>query len=404
MTTRSRLEGVPVAGGRLQYLVQGQKFEVPKHFTLHRVVGAGAYGTVCAATDTRIVPKRTRSDNSSTSSAAAADHAQQSLSSSVAIKRIGKLFDDATDCKRVLRELKVLSFVRHSNLLRLREYIRPLHRDTFDEVYLVTDLYESDLGRIIKSKQPLTEEHFQYFLVQVLRGLHHLHTANIIHRDMKPSNILINENCDIAICDFGLARGESTGELTQYVVTRWYRPPELLSLATHYSTAVDMWSVGLIFSELLLGRPLLQGRDYVGQLTLVVGLLGTPTEEDMGCLSDGARRFIANMPHKPKQDLQTLFPNASSQALDLLTSLLQFHPSKRLTTKQCLEHPYLEKFRNPAEEADAPRVFEFTHDHVDSLEDLRKLIWDEVVANSDEAIEFAATTASLEAATNAITL
>lgn len=352
---------VPLPGGKIQYTVQGQKFEIPRHYTVTKVVGAGAYGTVCAALDTR-------------------------KNQSVAIKKIARVFDDLTDCKRIVRELRVLTFVHHTNLLRLREFIRPNHKESFEEVYIITDLFDSDLHRIIKSQQPLTDEHLQYFMAQAFRGLHHLHSAGIIHRDLKPSNILINANCDIVICDFGLARGESTGELTEYVVTRWYRPPELLSLSSHYSSAVDVWSMGLIFAELLFGRTLLPGKDYVAQLTLVVDLLGTPTPEDMECLSEQARKFIIAQPKKSTRDFRVLFPKATADGIDLLRQLLQFHPKKRLTTKQVFEHPYLSKFRDAAEEVDAPSVFDATNAKPTdglSFSELRELLWDEVVKKSE---------------------
>lgn len=359
------LESAPGPFGKVQYLVQGQKFEVTKAYTLNKVVGSGAYGIVCAALDQRSLPPQ-----------------------KVAIKKISKVFDELIDCKRILRELKVLSFVRHTNLLRLREFIRPNDKLTFNEVYVVTDLYDSDLGRIIKSQQSLSEEHLQYFLCQSFRGLHHLHTANVIHRDLKPSNILVNANCEIAICDFGLARGESSGDLTQYVVTRWYRPPELLSLTSHYTTSVDMWSMGLIFSELLCGRTLLPGKDYVAQLAMVVDLLGTPSDEDVECLSESARRFVKNQPKKPHRDLSTLFPKASPEAVDLLTKLLQFHPSRRPTTAECIAHPFLAKFRDAAEEQDASEKFAFDLDNRESSAvELRELLWDEIVAHSDELEE-----------------
>jgi serine/threonine protein kinase len=205
---------------------------------------------------------------------------------------------------------------------------------------------------------------------------------------LKPSNILINANCDIAICDFGLARGESSGDLTEYVVTRWYRPPELLSLTSHYSTAIDIWSMGLIFAELLFGRTLLPGKDYVAQLTLVVDLLGTPSDEDMQCLSEQARKFIAAQPKKPSRDFRTLFPKATNDGVDLLRRLLQFHPKNRPTTKQIFEHPYLSKFRDAAEEADAPATFEANIESNEgtTVEELRELLWSEITKRSEEVI------------------
>jgi mitogen-activated protein kinase 1/3 len=114
----------------------------------------------------------------------------------------------------------------------------------------------------------------QYFLYQLLRGLKYVHSANVLHRDLKPSNLLLNANCDLKIADFGLARTTSdTNFMTEYVVTRWYRAPELLLNCSEYTEAIDVWSVGCIFMELLNRKPLFPGKDYVQQLVLITEVL-----------------------------------------------------------------------------------------------------------------------------------
>lgn len=111
----------------------------------------------------------------------------------------------------------------------------------------------------------------QYFLYQILRALKYIHSANVLHRDLKPSNLLVNANCDLKICDFGLARTTSENDfMTEYVVTRWYRAPELLLNAAEYTAAIDIWSVGCIYMELLNRKPLLPGKDYVHQLRCII--------------------------------------------------------------------------------------------------------------------------------------
>ena len=176
----------------------------------------------------------------------------------------------------------------------------------FRDVYIVTKLFESDLAKIITSKQSLSDAHCRYFLYQLLRGLKYLHSANIIHRDLKPANLLINSNCELAICDFGLARGnkesvsstENMGqadELTGYVVTRWYRAPELLVECSKYGHEIDMWSVGCIFGELLGRKVLFRGRNYIHQLQLIVETLGTPTNDDMNFIPPPARASVRAM-------------------------------------------------------------------------------------------------------------
>ena len=119
---------------------------------------------------------------------------------------------------------------------------------------------ESDLSKIIQSGQKLGRDHIQYFMYQILLGLSYLHSCEIIHRDLKPGNILVNRNCDLKICDLGLARNISN-ELTDYVVTRWYRAPELILMYTEYTYTIDIWSLGCIFAELLNGKPLFPGKD-----------------------------------------------------------------------------------------------------------------------------------------------
>jgi serine/threonine protein kinase len=149
---------------------------------------------------------------------------------------------------------------------------------------------EADLHQIIKSGQPLTVEHVQYFLYQILRGMKYIHSASVVHRDLKPGNLLVNADCELKICDFGLSRGfdanpvsdEHATHLTEYVATRWYRAPEIMLAFRRYNTAIDVWSIGCIFGELLLGKPLFKGKDYVDQLNKILDTLGTPEERVIG--------------------------------------------------------------------------------------------------------------------------
>ena len=180
-----------------------------------------------------------------------------------------------------------------------------------------------------------------------------------MHRDLKPSNLLVNANCDLKLCDFGLARACVAPEassaralrLTEYVVTRWYRAPELLLSCPSYSQSVDVWSAGCILAELLGRRPLFPGRDYIQQLNLQLRVLGTPREEDLAHVTNvHARRYVRSMPDMPPVALQALFPKSNPLALDLLAKMLVFVPSKRLTVKQALEHPYLAKLHDVMDE------------------------------------------------------
>lgn len=133
---------------------------------------------------------------------------------------------------------------RHENIIGLLDIMSPAPGGPFNDVYLVYELMDTDLHQIIRSSQPLTDEHFQYFIYQTLRGLKYIHSAGVLHRDLKPSNLLLNASCDLKIADFGLARTstESNAFMTEYVVTRWYRAPELLLSCDSYSAGIDVWS------------------------------------------------------------------------------------------------------------------------------------------------------------------
>ncbi|XP_019085018.1 PREDICTED: mitogen-activated protein kinase 5-like, partial [Camelina sativa] len=187
----------------------------------------------------------------------------------IAIKKIGKAFDNKVDAKRTLREIKLLRHLEHENVVVIKDIIRPAKKEDFVDVYIVFELMDTDLHQIIRSDQSLNDDHCQYFLYQILRGLKYIHSANVLHRDLKPSNLLLNSNCDLKITDFGLARTTSETELmTEYVVTRWYRAPELLLNSSEYTYAIDVWSVGCIFAEIMTREPLFPGKDYVHQLKL----------------------------------------------------------------------------------------------------------------------------------------
>ncbi|CAN0314177.1 unnamed protein product, partial [Ectocarpus sp. 12 AP-2014] len=266
------------------------------------------------------------------------------------------IFRDLGDAKRILRELKLLRHFRpHENVVTILDImIHPENSLDFRDVYIVTNLMESDLQKIISSTQPLIDQHFHYFLYQLLRGLKYIHSANVLHRDLKPSNLVLNANCDLAICDFGLSRGveQEGGEtLTEYVQTRWYRAPELLCYSSTYDTAVDMWSVGCIFAELLGRKPFFRGKNPMHQLQMIVDVLGCPSEEEMSFIQDKAARAVV-LQHARQavtrrgtggvRPLAVYFPTDTSPlALDLLAKMLVFNPRRRIGVVEALEHPYL---------------------------------------------------------------
>ncbi|XP_052879357.1 mitogen-activated protein kinase homolog MMK2-like isoform X2 [Gossypium arboreum] len=261
----------------------------------------------------------------------------------VAIKKISNAFDNRIDAKRTLREIKLLRHMDHEN----------------------------------------------YFLYQVLRGLKYVHSANVLHRDLKPSNLLLNANCDLKIGDFGLARTTSeTDFMTEYVVTRWYRAPELLLNCSEYTAAIDIWSVGCILGETMTRQPLFPGKDYVHQLRLITELIGSPDDSSLGFLrSENARRYVRQLPQYPKQNFSARFPNSSSGAVDLLEKMLVFDPHRRITVEEALCHPYLAPFYDINEEPICPRPFNFDFEQPSFTEEnIKELIYTESVKFNTEPI------------------
>ncbi|KAF8820555.1 CMGC kinase, MAPK family (ERK) MAPK-1 [Cardiosporidium cionae] len=340
----------------------------------------------------------------------------------VAVKKVGDAFKDLVDAKRILREIRILRHLKHSNIIRILDIFPPSTPD----IYLVSELMSTDLHRVLQSRQKLTDGHFQYFIYQILRGLLYLHSANVIHRDLKPCNILINLNCELKICDFGLARGlenkklstyeerlnencvdcsergiqqkgassnsrsqsqhstichrrpsvliskkgpsEATySELTDYVVTRWYRSPEIILHPRHYDKPIDVWSLGCIFAELLGRQPLFAGSDNHDQLRRIVGTLGTPNMDDLRWLPTGTDRekaikMLKSYPPSKGQSLQDLFPHTNPLSIDLLQRMLTFNPEERITVEEALEHEYFEGMRS-FDEPRCPNVIDWSFDN-----------------------------------------
>ncbi|KAB8345839.1 hypothetical protein FH972_022894 [Carpinus fangiana] len=294
----------------------------------------------------------------------------------VAIKKITP-FDHSMFCLRTLREMKLLRYFNHENIISILDIQRPRDYASFNEVYLIQELMETDMHRVIRT-QDLSDDHCQYFIYQTLRALKAMHSANVLHRDLKPSNLLLNANCDLKVCDFGLARSaasveDNSGFMTEYVATRWYRAPEIMLTFKEYTKAIDVWSVGCILAEMLSGKPLFPGKDYHHQLTLILDVLGTPTMEDYyGIKSRRAREYIRSLPFKKKIPWKAMFPHTSDLALDLLERLLAFNPAKRITVEEALKHPYLEPYHDPEDEPTADLIPESFFDFDKNKDTLSK--------------------------------
>ncbi|TSK31343.1 Mitogen-activated protein kinase 15 [Bagarius yarrelli] len=265
----------------------------------------------------------------------------------VAVKKIFDAFRNRTDAQE---------FGNHPNIIKLLNVIRAQNDK---DIYLVFEYMDTDLHAVIKKGSLLKDIHKRYIMYQLLKATKYLHSGNVIHRDQKPSNILLDADCFIKLCDFGLARSLSQMQedsvnpaLTEYVATRWYRAPEILLGSTRYTKGVDMWSLGCILGEMLLGKPLFPGTSTINQIEKIMNVIPHPTPEDIVAIrSEYGASVIQRMLLRPQVPLRDLMqPSVSPDALDLLQRLLVFNPDKRLTAEEALQHSYVAKFHNPSKE------------------------------------------------------
>ncbi|XP_037053345.1 mitogen-activated protein kinase 11 isoform X1 [Peromyscus leucopus] len=361
-------------------------WEVPQRLQGLRPVGSGAYGSVCSAYDARLRQK-------------------------VAVKKLSRPFQSLIHARRTYRELRLLKHLKHENVrgrasgagieqptlpggggsevggegplgarprvggaqtsgalptavlwscprfpaqvIGLLDVFTPATSiEDFSEVYLVTTLMGADLNNIVKC-QALSDEHVQFLVYQLLRGLKYIHSAGIIHRDLKPSNVAVNEDCELRILDFGLAR-QADEEMTGYVATRWYRAPEIMLNWMHYNQTVDIWSVGCIMAELLQGKALFPGNDYIDQLKRIMEVVGTPSPEVLAKISsEHARTYIQSLPPMPQKDLSSVFHGANPLAVDLLGRMLVLDSDQRVSAAEALAHAYFSQYHDPDDEPEA---------------------------------------------------
>ncbi|KAI5852441.1 kinase-like domain-containing protein, partial [Morchella snyderi] len=245
-----------------------------------------------------------------------------------------------------LREITTLLASRHPNVVNIREVVMG---DTLKEVFIVMDFIEHDLKILSEDMQePFLQSEVKTLLHQLVSATAHMHAQWIVHRDLKTSNLLMNNRGQLKIADFGLAR--HLGEpLTQLVVTLWYRAPELLLGATTYGPEVDMWSIGCIFGELLLKEPLLQGKNEVDQLAKIFDLCGIPTDETWPAFRKLPNARALNLPKRAGggSRLRTRFPLLTAAGVDLLSRLLALDPAQRIGAEDVLRHPYFREDPKP---------------------------------------------------------
>ncbi|BFZ16465.1 hypothetical protein BsWGS_19504 [Bradybaena similaris] len=308
---------------------------ITKKYEIKKRLGKGAYGIVWKAIDRR-------------------------SGEVVAVKKIFDAFRNQTDAQRTFREIMFLQeFGDHPNVVKLHNVIKA---ENDKDIYLVFEFMETDLHNVIKRGNILKDVHKQYVMYQLFKSMKYLHSGNVIHRDLKPSNILVDSECVAKLCDFGLARSltqiamDEGGDpnLTEYVATRWYRAPEILLASHKYTKGVDMWSLGCILGEMLLGKPLFPGSSTLNQIERIMASIPPPSRADVDSLKSSYGASVldkaASAVGRHRKPFDELLPDAPEDGVDLMKKLLHFNPDKRITADEALRHPYVRRFHNPAGE------------------------------------------------------
>uniref|UniRef100_A0A8D1N561 Protein kinase domain-containing protein n=1 Tax=Sus scrofa TaxID=9823 RepID=A0A8D1N561_PIG len=255
----------------------------------------------------------------------------------VALKEIRLEHEEGAPCTAI-REVSLLRNLKHANIVTLHDLIH-----TERSLTLVFEYLDSDLKQYLDHCGNLMSMHnVKIFMFQLLRGLAYCHRRKILHRDLKPQNLLINEKGELKLADFGLARAKSvpTKTYSNEVVTLWYRPPDVLLGSTEYSTPIDMWGVGCIHYEMATGRPLFPGSTVKEELHLIFRLLGTPTEDTWPGVMALSEFRAYNFPRYLPQPLISHAPRLDTEGINLLTSLLLYESKSRVSAEAALRHPY----------------------------------------------------------------
>jgi len=255
-----------------------------------------------------------------------------------------------------LREITILKELNHPNIVRLLNIVY-----SNEKLFLVLEHCSKDLKKLYSLKrQPFHAMLVKSFAFQLLKGIDFCHSNRVLHRDLKPQNILINADGILKLADFGLSRAVQilpAKRLTREVITLWYRAPEILLGARSYDASVDIWSAGLIIGEMIKGAPLAAGDSEVDQLFKIFRIFGTPTEGNCPGVTS-LPHFQSIFPKFPPTDLSSsLPPLAPTKAIDLLDNLIQYDPKSRVCAQDCLKHPYFRGIQTKLRDGSMEKIF-----------------------------------------------
>ncbi|TPX33827.1 hypothetical protein SmJEL517_g03328 [Synchytrium microbalum] len=257
----------------------------------------------------------------------------------VALKRIRLDNEEEGVPCTAIREISLLKELKHPNIVRLYDVIH-----TEKKLTLVFEYLDSDLKKFLDTYAgDIDVPTIKLLMYQLLKGIEYCHANRVLHRDLKPQNLLINKKLELKLADFGLARafGIPVRSYSHEVVTLWYRAPDVLMGSRQYSTSIDLWSAGCIFAEMAMGRSLFPGSSARDQLLRIFKVLGTPDEKSWPKIAE-LPDYKTDFPIYAKQPLDALVPKLDPSGIDLLSRLIEYQPEKRISAEKALQHPFFD--------------------------------------------------------------